>query len=390
MTPSSLTKKQYSQIQKAVQTDCSFKIASPGRINLIGEHIDYNGGSVLPAAIEQSLIFSFRKNESQGTAHLLSQDYQEGFAVNLSEAQSATGWLTYLLGVLSEFKKICPQQIKGFDCVIESQLPIGAGVSSSAALLCGFAKGVNFLFDLQIDDLTLIQLCQRAEQRFSGANVGIMDQFAVVKGQQNCLLLLNCQSLEYEQIPADFAPYQLLLLNSNVKHSLGETAYNTRREECESALLALAKKYPQVHSLADASLEMIDDLSETLGTTQKRRAIFVVQEQQRVLKTVEALKQQDLQAVGRLLNQSHEGLQNLYEVSCLELDFLADFARKDSRVLGSRMMGGGFGGCTINLIHETQIESFVKDVAESYQRRYQIHLSPLVVKISDGVRQIKC
>ena len=363
------------------------KIKSPGRINLIGEHIDYNGGNVLPAAIDKYITFSFRKNNTNNKAFILSENFKEGFEFLINNDIKTKGWINYLLGVISLLRDIKSNQIKGFDCIIESNLPVGSGISSSAALLCGFAKGLHWLFDLKISDITLVKLCQKAERIFSGANVGVMDQFTVVMGKKNHLLFLNCKTLQYKQIPADFSPYGLLLLNTNVTHSLGDSAYNTRRKECETALQIIQKSYPHIKTLVEVDSQMIEQLAGHLGKDRVQRATFVSQEQQRVLQAIQTLQEKDFGKLGRLLNESHKGLQHLYKVSCDELDFLAKFAEDDKRILGGRMMGGGFGGCTINLVHKDDVEQIIKYAKEVYKKTFGIDLTAIVANTFDGVKK---
>ncbi|MEI6864897.1 galactokinase [Flavicella sp.] len=364
-------------------------IEAPGRINLIGEHIDYNGGNVLPAAIDKCIYFSIKKNNSATFANVLSKNFNEGFSFDISVPEKpGEGWLSYLSGVLTEIAKIRPTKVTGFDCSLDSKLPIGSGISSSAALLCGFAKGLNELFELEIDDITIIKLCQNAERIFSGANVGIMDQFSVIKGKKDHFILLDCETLEYRAIPAEMNTNILLLLNTNVSHNLAYSAYNERRAQCESALEIITAKYPYVKTLVEATEEMIAEFKEELGEDRVKRAIFVIQEQKRVEATVQALENNNFELVGELLNQSHDGLQNLYEVSCPELDFLANFAKNDDRVLGARMMGGGFGGCTINLIDKKYVKSFVADITIAYKKACNLEVTPIPVKINNGVQKI--
>ncbi|MFC2109956.1 galactokinase [Bacteroidota bacterium] len=362
---------------------------APGRINLIGEHIDYNGGNVLPAAIDKCIYFAIKKNGRKTISNVLSKNFSEGFSFDITIPEKpGDGWLSYLSGVLSEIDKIAPGKVTGFDCALDSKLPIGSGISSSAALLCGFAKGLNELFDLGIDDISIIKLCQNAERIFSGANVGVMDQFAVVKGVKDHFILLDCETLEYSTIPAAMKTNMLLLLNTNVSHNLADSAYNERRAQCESALEIISAKYPQVKTLVEATEEMVEEFKEELGEDRVKRATHVIQEQKRVEATVEALKNNDFALVGELLNASHDGLQNLYEVSCTELDFLAAYAKNDDRVLGARMMGGGFGGCTINLIDEKNVESFVADVSIAYKKACNLELTAIPVKTNNGVSKI--
>jgi len=364
-------------------------IEAPGRINLIGEHIDYNGGNVLPAAIDKCIYYSFKKNESATISNVLSKNFSEGFSFDITiPKKPGDGWLSYLSGVLSEIDKIRPGKVSGFDCSLDSKLPIGSGISSSAALLCGFAKGLNELFSLEIDDITIIRLCQNAERIFSGANVGVMDQFAVIKGKKDHFILLDCETLEYSTIPAAMNTNMLLLLNTNVSHNLADSAYNERRAQCESALEIIQNKYPEVKTLVEATEAMVEEFKSDLGEDRVKRATHVIQEQKRVEATVEALKNNDFTLVGELLNQSHDGLQNLYEVSCPELDFLAAYAKADDRVLGARMMGGGFGGCTINLIDEKNVDSFVADASKAYKEACNLDLTPIPVKTNNGVQKI--
>ena len=386
-----LSKTEYDRIDRIFTSQDAdiLHIEAPGRINLIGEHIDYNGGNVLPAAIDKCIYFSFKKNSSATISQVLSKNFNEGFSFDITKPEKpGDGWLSYLSGVLSEIDKIRPGQISGFDCSLQSKLPIGSGISSSAALLCGFAKGLNELFALEIDDITLIKLCQNAERIFSGANVGVMDQFAVVKGKKDHFILLDCETLEYSTIPAVMGTNMLLLLNTNVSHNLADSAYNERRAQCESALDIISAKYPEVKTLVEATEEMLVDLKIELGEERVKRATHVIQEQKRVEATVEALKNSDFKLVGELLNQSHNGLQNLYEVSCPELDFLADYAKNDDRVLGARMMGGGFGGCTINLIDKKNVESFVADVTIAYKEACKLDLTAIPVNTNNGVYKI--
>lgn len=362
------------------------KIQAPGRINLIGEHIDYNGGYVLPATIDKYLYFDFKKS-NDATVRIWSEDFNEGYGFPLEARNTFKNWTRYLTGILSELTRHCPNRIKGFYCNIKSTLPIGAGISSSAALLCGFAKGLITLFNLPIDDLQLIKIAQNAERIFSGANVGVMDPFAVVKGKKDHFLLLNCDALSYQAIKSELESYTLLLLNTNVAHKLGDSAYNSRRANCEAALATLQQKYT-LSKLADASLAQIDDLKDTLGEEQTRLACYVVKEQRRVTACVQALAKKDFKKVGVLLNDSHEGLSREYQVSCEPLDFLANLAKQHPQVLGARMMGGGFGGCTLNLIEKTAVKGFIESTSKAYREKFNMDLTPIHVRISDGVKII--
>ncbi|WKK66479.1 galactokinase [Lutimonas zeaxanthinifaciens] len=361
------------------------QIDSPGRINLIGEHIDYNGGLVLPAAIDKKISFSFKKNGSN-TCEIHSVNLNSSFTIDLSEiSRSESEWQNYILGVIYHIDALKAGSVKGFDCVFESNLPIGSGISSSAALECGMAKGLNELFNIGLTDLEMIKLSRDAEHTFVGTKCGIMDQFAVMKGKENKLLLLNCDTLDYKYIPADFSPYTVVLLNTNVSHSLASSEYNVRRDECNTALGAIQKKYPEYNSLAEIEPEVIEEFRPILPEKVYNRALYVSREQRRTLEAVECLEKNDLKGFGDCLYRSHEGLQHLYEVSCKELDFLVDFSKDHKYVIGSRMMGGGFGGCTINLIQSQKVDKFIEKVSDAYRKMFDLELTPIEVKISSGV-----
>lgn len=360
-------------------------IDSPGRINLIGEHIDYNGGLVLPAAIDKKITFRFRKNNS-AYCEIRSLNFKNSFRVDLNKIEkSQTEWQNYVLGVIYHINLLKPGAVKGFDCLIDSNLPLGSGISSSAALECGIAKGLDELFDIGLTDLEIIKLSRDAEHTFVGTKCGIMDQFAVVKGQEKSLILLNCESLEYELIPADFSPYTLVLLNTNVSHSLASSEYNVRREECHTALTTIQKKYPEYLSLAEIEPNIIQEFKQDLSENVYNRALYASQEHRRTLEAVECLKNSDLKGLGEFLYRSHHGLQNMYEVSCKELDFLVEYSKNYDFVLGARMMGGGFGGCTINLIHSDYVNEFIDNASAAYLEKFNLNLSSIKVNISNGV-----
>jgi galactokinase len=363
-------------------------IESPGRINLIGEHIDYNGGHVLPAAIDKKITLSFRKNNTS-SCKIYSKNFKSSFEIYLNQLErSKVEWQNFVLGVLYHIDGLKPNSLKGFDCVIESNLPLGSGISSSAALECGIAKGVNELFDLGLTDLQIIKLSRDAEHTFVGTKCGIMDQFAVVKGQKDHLILLDCESLDYELIEADFNPYIIVLLNTNVSHNLASSEYNVRRDECQTALEAIQKKYPKYRYLTEVPVKVIKGFKGVLPQKIYNRALYVSQENKRTLKAVKKLRQNKLSEFGDLLYKSHEGLQNLYEVSCKELDFLVKQTKKLDYVLGSRMMGGGFGGCTINLVHQDKVGEFVEQISAAYEEKFNIQLTSILTTIGDGTQKI--
>ena len=363
-------------------------IESPGRINLIGEHIDYNGGHVLPAAMDKKITLIFRRNISN-TCEVLSSNFKSSFKVDLDNlVRSEVEWQNFILGVLFHINVLKPNSIQGFDCIIESNLPLGSGISSSAALECGIAKGVNELFDIGLSDIEIIKLSRDAEHTFVGTKCGIMDQFAVVKGKKNHLILLNCETLDYDLIEADFSPYIVVLLNSNVSHSLASSEYNMRRDECDTALEAIQRKHPNCQFLTEVPAAVVKEFKKVLPEKIYNRALYVTQENKRTLRAVDFLKNKDLKGFGECMYKSHHGLQYLYEVSCKELDFLVDATKDLEYVLGSRMMGGGFGGCTINLVHKDKVEEFIENVSASYEEKFDIQLSSILTTISDGVKKV--
>ncbi|MBT8180169.1 MAG: galactokinase [Eudoraea sp.] len=363
-------------------------IESPGRINLIGEHIDYNGGYVLPAAMDKKITLHFREN-STSSCEVLSSNFKSSLKVNLAKLErSEVEWQNFILGVLFHINVLKPNALKGFDCIIDSDLPLGSGISSSAALECGLAKGVNELFNLGLTDIEIITLSRDAEHTFVGTKCGIMDQFAVVKGKKNHLILLNCETLDYDLIEADFSPYKVVLLNTNVSHSLASSEYNVRRDECDTALAAIRKKHPNFKFLTEIPVKVVKEFKKVLPEKIYNRALYVTRENKRTLDAVRCLKKKDLKGFGDCLYKSHYGLQNLYEVSCKELDYLVDATKDLDYVIGSRMMGGGFGGCTINIVHKDKVEEFIENISAAYEEKYNIKLSSILTTISDGVKRL--
>ena len=369
-------------------TSDSFKpeliVASPGRINLIGEHTDYNMGFVFPAAIDRRIEFRIRRNGNRNDCHVFSADYQKLLSFSLEDVKpSEEEWENYILGVVFEIQKL-GHKLSGFDCQLHSNLPIGAGISSSAAMECGMAFALNSLFDLGLSKMDIILASQRAEHNFVGTQCGIMDQYASVMGQTNQAILLDCRNVTHEMIPLDLEPYSLLLLNTKVSHNLASSEYNIRRSECEQGVEILKKSGLDIDSLRDVSEKDLVSHENILPAVIQKRCLYVVQENKRVLDAAAALKNKDLEQFGKLLYESHEGLQNQYEVSCKELDFLVDFSRKKHYILGSRMMGGGFGGCTINLILKDHIAPFIQEIKKVYLQEFDIEPDPIHIRPSRG------
>ncbi|SHG29887.1 galactokinase [Flagellimonas flava] len=363
-------------------------IASPGRINLIGEHIDYNGGHVLPAAIDLCVRLYFKKNNSPECT-IYSKNVGDRFKIDLKNIEiSEKEWHNYFLGVIHFIEQKYPNTISSFDCVVDSALPIGSGVSSSAALECGFAKGLDELFDIGLSEMDIITMARDAEHHFVGTKCGIMDQFAVVRGKKDELIRLDCNDLSFNYVPAQIAPYALVLVNSNVSHNLATSEYNVRRQECESGMQHIQKRYPQYNCLAEVPQKVVKEIESTVPSKTFQRLLYVIQENIRTKEACSALVDGDMITVGQKLFESHAGLSELYEVSCTELDFLVDFAKGFPGIIGARMMGGGFGGCTINLVHQSKVNEFMEKVTKAYQEQFGIQPTPFTVSIGDGVRRI--
>ncbi|GAA0873347.1 galactokinase [Gangjinia marincola] len=361
-------------------------VYSPGRINLIGEHTDYNDGWVLPSAINKEIKLYFKENSHPSICSVYSQSLNKKFSFDLTNIQKSTvEWENYVLGVIDQLQKN-GFNLKGFDVSIESDLPSGSGISSSAALECGIGMGLNEMFQLHIPREDIVKMAQKAEQTFVGTQCGVMDQYASVMSKDNTFILLDCRSLAATYIPVDLDNYNLVLLNTKVSHSLASSEYNTRRAECEKVVTTLRKKYDDVNALRDVTLPMLNEFKEYLTPTLFKRAKFVISENSRVLKAAETLHQKDFYALGNLMYESHNGLQHDYEVSCKELDFLVDFSRYNKAVLGSRMMGGGFGGCTISLVEKGISSFFIDQAYNAYKKEFNLKLDSMIVQPTSGTR----
>ena len=361
---------------------------SPGRINLIGEHTDYNGGFVFPGAIDKGMMAEIRPNGTNKVrAYSIDlKDYVE-FGLNEEDAPR-TSWARYIFGVCREMIKR-GVEVKGFNTAFAGDVPLGAGMSSSAALESTYAYALNDLFgDNRLDKFTLAQVGQATEHNYCGVNCGIMDQFASIFGKKDHLICLDCRSLEYQYYPFKPEGYKLVLLDSVVKHELASSAYNKRRQSCESAVAAIQKYHPEVKLLRDANMEMLNEVAGEISAEDRMRAEYVIEEIQRVLDVCQALQDGDYETVGLKMYETHEGMSKLYEVSCEELDFLNECAH-NHEVTGSRIMGGGFGGCTINLVKEERYESFVHETVASFREAFKPSPKVYDVVISDGARRLE-
>jgi galactokinase len=362
---------------------------SPGRINIIGEHVDYNDGFVLPAAINKHICFAVSESGSDKCS-VTAVDLNESFCFNLKDIIEPADktWVNYILGVLFQLQeKQLP--IKGFDMSFSSTIPMGAGLSSSAALECGIGFIMDKMFSLDLSKQEIALIGQKSEHTFVGVNCGIMDQFASVFGRKNKVIKLDCDTLEYEYHNADLGKYSLLLLDSNVKHTHLTSGYNVRRQEVEKGLQILKAHFPEIMTFRDCTEQQVLQLKEVLGETIFKRCHFVVKEIQRVLDAVDALEASDFKKLGALMSETHDGLSNEYEVSCDEIDFLVNAVKNEKTVLGSRMMGGGFGGCSINLVKKGSEKELISKVSEAYKKAFGIQLKPYRIKISKGTSEYK-
>ena len=364
--------------------------AAPGRINLIGEHTDYNGGFVFPGAVDCGILAEVRPNGTE-TVMCYSIDLKDRveFKVNDEKGPSAT-WARFIFGMVKEMQAR-GVDVKGFNTAFAGDVPLGAGMSSSAALESCFAYALNDLFgDNKVSKWEMVLAGQATEHKYIGCNCGIMDQFASVFGQEGKLMRLDCNSRDFEYFPFDPQGYKLLLVNSCVKHELAGSPYNDRRKSCENVVKAVNEKDPSrnAKTLRDCTWEDLEAVKEAVSAEDIQRATFVLGEKDRVLGVCEALNKGDYEEVGKLMYATHTGLSKDYEVSCEELDFLNDIA-KECGVTGSRIMGGGFGGCTINLVKDSLIDSFVATVKKKYFEKFNIIPKIHNVNIGNGARSIE-
>ncbi|MDG1277880.1 MAG: galactokinase [Algoriphagus sp.] len=360
---------------------------APGRINLIGEHTDYQEGLVFPAAVEQGIFVAIGRNQ-KGYCRLYSLDFDEEYTFSLDSISPQKGhWVNYVMGMLSQLKQagFAPQS---FDMVIGGTIPVGAGLSSSAALSIAIGTAITSLFNYQVSKKSLVLYAQKSEHLYAGVNCGIMDPYASAFGKKSHALLLDCRSNSHEEIPINLGHFGLVLVNSKVKHSLTDSAYNKRGLACEDSVNILKSEFPEIKTLRDIDISDLEKIEKILPQKLFPKAKHVISENHRVSEAAESLLKGDLANFGQLMNSSHESLSTDFEVSCAELDFLAAKAQSLPYILGSRMMGGGFGGCTLNLIDKKFLVDFKIQIQNSYQKQFGIIPDFIEVELSDGASVI--
>lgn len=385
-TTTSLKETVYKKYEE-LHGDMPLLVRSPGRVNLIGEHTDYNQGLVLPAAIDKNIIVAIGKRDDN-TIQLYALDQQQSYNAHLdSFGPSSILWPDYVLGVVQQLQQR-GHRLAGFNLVFGGDIPQGAGLSSSAALECATAFALNELFELGISRLDIALTAQAAENEFVGVKCGLMDQFASVFGQEQRLIKLDCADFSYEYIPFNSPDLCIVLFDTQVKHSLASSAYNERREECERGVALIQHHHSHVKSLRDATIRQLDEYVRSVDATAYSRCHYVVSEIKRLQDGCNDLKRGDFIAFGRRMFETHEGLRHLYEVSCDELDTLVDLVQDNQAVLGARMMGGGFGGCTINLVKVEHVQTVVDTVTTAYNKKTGLTAQAYIAKISAGTNVI--
>ncbi len=365
-------------------TDPPVIVTSPGRVNLIGEHTDYNDGFVMPAAIDKVIVLAMSKNDSN-KIEAYSVDMDEKYSADLSRdlEEPDLHWAKFFKGIVSELSER-GISTGGFNVVFGGNIPIGSGLSSSAALEGGILLGLSELFDFELSRIEMARVGQLTEHNHVGVRCGIMDQFANLYGESGVALKLDCRSLEFERIPFNRDDIQIVLCNSKVSHNLASSEYNVRREQCEAGVAVLKKYYPDISNLRDVSIDMLRAHEQELDELIYMRCKFVIEENERVLRAGEYLENDDFEEFGQQVYASHYGLSNEYEVSCEELDILVELAKGQPGVLGARMMGGGFGGCTINFVEQTAVKAFTDHITTAYKEKTGIDTEIYITRISEG------
>ena len=362
-------------------------VTAPGRVNLIGEHTDYNNGFVLPGAIDKKIVIAVAKNDGHDI-NIYANQFNEKFSFSPHNIEKSSSWKNYVLGVTYFFQQQTRPLTFGLDVIIDGDVPVGGGMSSSAALCSGFGLALNQLFNGGLSRMDLAFIGQKTEHEFVGAKVGIMDQFASLHGKAGHLIKLDCRDMSYEYIPFDFPQFKIVMVNTMVKHSLAGTEYNDRRHQCEEGVKILQQFYPNIQSLRDVSVEELHQKKDALDPVVYQRCKYVVEEIDRVQRAAQLLKDGDLASFGLLMYETHEGLSKEYEVSCPELDYLVEQAKVLSYVAGSRMMGGGFGGCTINVVEASQVDNFISVIQPKYQEAFGKLPEVYITTIEDGAKVI--
>jgi galactokinase len=360
--------------------------SAPGRVNLIGEHTDYNEGFVLPGAVDKTIYVAIAKNDDRNLSVFANQFNQQK-EMRLDELKPVKGWFTYLAGMMFQFQQ-SGLPVGGVDLIIDGNVPVGAGMSSSAAICSAFGFAINELYCLGLDRMQLAFMGQKTEHTFAGVKCGIMDQFASLHGKAGYVMKLDCRSMEYEYIPFNFPEFKIVLVNSMVSHSLASSEYNIRRQQCEEGVHIMKQFIPGIHSLRDVSLHELDSHKDQLPPEVYKKCHYVITEKERLLSGCELLKKGNIEAFGKLMYQTHDGLSKEYTVSCPELDFLVETAKKQKGVAGSRMMGGGFGGCTINLVNEKDIPAFEREIKKNFQQNFNKDPEIYITQVEDGARRI--
>jgi galactokinase len=361
-------------------------VKAPGRINLIGEHTDYNEGFVMPAAIQKAAIVNIEQRTDRAI-HLFAEDLQDTYILSLDTVtKSSKDWANYIIGVIAQFQKLVTIPT-GFTLRLKSDVPIGAGLSSSAAIECAVAFAINELFAMGFDRMQLTKMAQKAEHEYAGVLCGIMDQFASMFGKKDQVILLDCKTMHYQYYPLKLSNYDIVLLDTQIKHALASSEYNTRRAECEQGISLIQQRYPSTKSLREVSMDMLNECVDSSQMTKVyNRCKYVIEEIERTQAAAKDLQEGQLAAFGQKMFATHDGLSLLYEVSCPELDFLVKEVKDNPNVIGARMMGGGFGGCTINLIKKEATASVVQKLVASYHKTFQKNLLTYEVNIDDGAR----
>lgn len=376
--------------RSAFQSEPERIFLAPGRINIIGEHVDYSDGFVLPAAIDKHICFAVKKTDDSGTCTFFAKDFNESFTFKVKEKQSPVSqtWANYLLGVFNAIQE-SGKEIGGLQIAFSSTIPMGSGLSSSAALECGFAYILNEIFNLNLTKKALALIGQKAEHTFVGVQCGIMDQFSSVFGKEHRVIMLDCHSLDHQYFEANLDGYSLVLFDSCVKHTHLTSGYNDRRKDVDLGKKALWEKFPAVQKFRDFSFEMLDEARAEMGETSYKRCFYLLKEIKRVEEAAQALSEGNAEYLGKLLNETHAGLSEEFEVSCEELDFMVEKTLRQNGVLGARMMGGGFGGCSINLIKDENVDEVIETITALYKAAFGIEMKIYRVKISDGINEYK-